>query len=63
MVEAVDDRGAILTDAISAGASTDLTKDFTTVHTKIHNVHCTIILDHRSLNSDLSKDSQRCLET
>ena len=31
VVEAVDDRGAILTDAISAGASSDLTKDFTTV--------------------------------
>ena len=31
VVEAVDDRGAILTDAISAGASTELTKDFTTV--------------------------------
>ena len=31
VVEAVDDNGAILTDAISAGASTELTKDFTTV--------------------------------
>ena len=34
VVEAVDDRGAILTDAISAGASSDLTKDFTTVNNK-----------------------------
>ena len=38
VVEAVDDRGAILTDAISAGASSDLTKDFTTVLNNHDNV-------------------------